>query len=144
MNIDQAGIAFITSFEGCKLTVYPDPAGIPTVGIGHKLLPGESFPDGITSDQAQEMLMADLAPVQAAVNRLMDPSCTQGQFDALCDFGFNLGVGSLGTMLGHGWDQIPQQIIRWTHSDGQVVPGLVRRRLAEMALWNGQAPAPSS
>jgi len=141
MTIDQAGVAFICSFESCKLTVYLDPAGIPTVGIGHKLLPGEAFPDGITSDQAQDMLVADLAPVQAAVNRLMDPSCTQGQFNALCDFGFNLGVGSLQTMLGHGWQQVPQQIIRWTHSGGQTVPGLVRRRLAEVGLWGGNQPA---
>ena len=89
-------------------------AGVQTIGIGHKLLPGESFPDGITQDQAQTMLAHDLTFVQNALTVIAPASCTQNQWDALCDFGFNLGVGALKTLLAHGWDQVPTQLLRWT------------------------------
>ncbi len=61
--------------------------------------------------------------------------CTQNQFDALIDFGFNLGCEALETMLGHGWDQVPTQILRWDKAGGQVVPGLAARRQRELILF---------
>jgi GH24 family phage-related lysozyme (muramidase) len=138
MQIDQAGIDMIKSFENCELTVYKDVAGNPTIGVGHLIKPPESpedFAGGITEAEADQMLLADLAPVQNAVNRLADPSCNQNQFNALCDFAFNLGVGALETMMAHGWDQIPAQIPRWNHAGGIVVDGLTKRRAAEVALF---------
>jgi lysozyme len=80
-------------------------------------------------------LQQDVAAVEGAVNRLA-PGVNQNQFDALVDFGFNLGVGALQTMLSHGLDQVPVQIPRWNHVNGQVSPGLTARRQAEVDLWN--------
>lgn len=139
MQISANGLAFIQTHEGFVDHVYLDVAGIPTCGIGHKLLPGEKFPDGLTLVQAQALLVKDLAFVQNALTARVPSSCTQNQWDALCDFGFNLGIGALGTMLAHGWDQVPAQILLWdkAHVKGvlTVIPGLQARRQAELALF---------
>lgn len=136
MQISDNGIRFIESFEGFSSKVYND-VGHPAVGYGHDLQPGESFPDGITQAEAEALLIQDLntryAPV---VNSLVPSDCTQNQFDALCDFSFNLGTGSLGTMLAHGWDQVPVQIPRWNKVGGEPNPGLTRRRQAEVDLFD--------
>ena len=134
MNIDAAGLEFIKSFEGFSATVYNDVAGKPTIGYGHLLRPGDSYPDGLTEAQALVLLAMDVAPVSAAVDRLA-PLCNQNQHNALCSFAYNLGVGALQQMLNHGWAEVPEQILRWTHSGGVVVAGLVRRRQAEVDLF---------
>ena len=135
MQISPKGIAFIEANEGFVGHVYND-NGRQACGYGHDLLPGESFPDGITQEQAEALLFRDLRPVQTALASLVPQDCTQGQWDALCDFAYNLGIGSLKTMLGHGWDQVPIQIPRWNHENGVVVAGLAARREAEVALFN--------
>ncbi|MGP8225506.1 MAG: lysozyme [Terracidiphilus sp.] len=139
MQISPSGIAFIESNEGFAAQVYSD-NGKSAIGFGHDLLPGESFPGGVTRAEAELMLNADLQPVQLLLAELAPTSCTQNQWDALCDFGFNLGVESLKTMLAHGWDQVPEQIVRWVYEDvngvQKVNPGLVARRAAEVRLFN--------
>ena len=139
MQISPNGLRFLQSNEGFSATVYKDVAGVQTIGIGHKLLPGESFPDGITQDQAQTMLIHDLTFVQNALTVLAPASCTQNQWDALCDFGFNLGVGALKTLLAHGWDQVPTQMLRWRFArlNGveTEVPALKTRREDEISLF---------
>ena len=136
MQISENGIRFIESFEGFSSKVYND-VGHPAVGYGHDLQPGESFPDGITQPEAEALLIKDVntryAPV---VNSLIPTECTQNQFDALCDFAYNLGTGSLGTMLAHGWDQVPVQIPRWNKVSGEPNPSLTRRRQAEVDLFD--------
>jgi lysozyme len=134
MTIDQAGLDFITGFEGFSASVYNDIAGKPTIGIGHKILPGEDFKGGVTLLQAQALLSEDLEPVEDAIAHMI-PHCNQNQFNALCSFGFNLGVGALLQMLMHGWAEVPEQMLRWNHADGVVVAGLARRRQAEVALF---------
>lgn len=136
MKTSAAGLAFIEANEGTSLIVYNDVVGKPTIGCGHLLQPGESYPNGITQDECDALLAADVAHVENALNSLIPADCTQNQFDACVDFGFNLGVGSLKTMLGHGWESIPEQILRWDRAGGQQVAGLTRRRQAEVALFN--------
>ena len=135
MQISSNGLRFLQSNEGFSATVYKDVAGVQTIGYGHKLLPGESFPDGITQDQAQTMLIHDLTFVQNALTVLVPASCTQNQWDALCDFSFNLGVGALKTLLAHGWSEIPTQMLRWDHAGGVEVAGLKTRREAEAQMF---------
>ena len=138
MNIDQDGKNFIQSFEGYRKFPYRDPIGILTVGIGHKILPGEDYSAGLTLLEADDLLMADLAPVEAMINTL-SPQCNQNQFNALCSFGFNLGIGERQMMLAHGFSEIPFQVPKWNkaHMNGQLVEiaGLTRRRQAEVALF---------
>jgi len=138
METSEAGRAFIEQNEELRLTVYND-NGKPAIGYGHDLLSGENFSDGITTLQAQMLLEQDVNKVEAALNPRIPASCTQNQYDALVDFGFNLGVAALETMLGHGWEQVPTQMLRWVHKkiDGVEISSkqLTERRKAEVALF---------
>lgn len=133
--------SLIRKSEGLRLRTYLDVAGVPTIGYGHALRAGENYTDGITEDIAENLLTHDVSCIENYINAVFGRNdFTQGQFDALVDFAYNLGEGSMGTMLAHGKDQVPTQIVRWVHAkvNGKEteVPGLVTRRNAELALWN--------
>jgi len=96
MKTSQNGLNFIAREEGEVDHVYKDIAGIPTIGIGHVVRPGESFPNGITHDQALQILAGDVGVAEGAVNTDITYSgLTQNMFDALVSFTFNCGTGSL-------------------------------------------------
>ena len=129
----------IMAFEGCRLTSYKCPAGVWTIGIGHThgVKPGQH----ITQAQADSLLRGDLLPCENYVNDL-GVSKTQGQFDALVDFCFNLGTAALGssTLLkkiraGARTVEIQVEFRKWVHSKGNVLPGLVKRREWEAKRW---------
>lgn len=136
MNISKNGLNLIKSSEGFVDHVYND-NGAPAIGYGHRLLPGESFPNGITEPEASALLQNDLEMrFEPMVRALVPQNCTQGQYDALCSFCFNLGPENLRTMLSHGWDQVPTQMLRWCHVNGQENAGLKARRQREVDLFN--------
>ena len=135
MQISPNGLRFIQSNEGYSATVYKDVAGYSTIGYGHKLMPEESFPNGITQAEAAQILDSDLALIELTLAHLVPQGCTQNQWDALCDFAFNLGVGALKTLLAHGWDNVPIQMMRWIYAGGEAVPGLKKRREAEVQMF---------
>jgi len=90
---------------------------------------------------------ADVAVAEASVQRLVKVPLSQGQFDALVDFVFNLGAGRLASStllrdLNAGqYEAAGQQLLLWDHSGGVEVEGLKARREAELALWNGRCLA---
>lgn len=131
--------AKIKEFEGCKLTAYQDTKGIWTVGIGHTK--GVKKGMRITMAQADEYLRQDLTTASNYVNRL-NVCKTQGQFDALVDFAFNLGITSLAhsTLLykikiGAPTAEIQRQFKRWVYSGKTKLNGLVKRRNWEAERW---------
>jgi GH24 family phage-related lysozyme (muramidase) len=128
----------IKAWESCKFAIYDDLNGHPTIGIGHKLTPPEltsaAYTEGITQDEADSLFLADLAPVEAQVDAL--GHWTQGQFDALTSFTYNLGITATKTMLAHGLAMVPQELILWVHAGGKIAPGLVSRRALEVVWWN--------
>lgn len=150
MHLSDIGLNLIKKFEGFRAATYLDSAGLPTIGYGHKLLSGESYPDGIDEAQAEELLSADAGAACMAVEHLVQASLTQGQFDALVDFCFNLGQGRLASStllreLNAGqYDDARQQLLLWDHANGQVVPGLQARRQAEFDLWGSTAATPQT
>jgi lysozyme len=147
MHLSDAGLNLIKNSEGFRANTYLDVAGLPTIGFGHKLLPGETYPDGINEGEAEELLTADAGATCLAVQRLVQVPLSQGQFDALVDFCYNLGEGRLAAStllreLNAGqYDNARQQLLLWDHSGSQVVPGLQIRRQAEFDLWGETAPA---
>lgn len=147
MQISAAGLQLIERSEGFSSTVYNDVAGIPTIGYGHRVLPGESFPNGITQAQAEAILTNDVRNAEASVQRLVTVPLTQNQFDALVDFTYNLGSGNLAssTLLkdlnAGNYDAAADQILLWDHAGGKVQPGLQVRRQAEFNLFTGPAPS---
>lgn len=135
MKISQTGLDLIKDFEGYSATPYQDIAGKWTCGYGHLIKPGEDFSAGITEAQAQDLLQADVETAEKSVNAHIPEDCTQNQFDACVDFCYNMDGGNLQVMLAHGWNDVPNQILKWTYAGGVSVPGLVRRRAAEVALF---------
>jgi lysozyme len=139
MNASDTCLSAIKGWEGCELSVYSDLNGFPTIGYGHKLTHSDivsgKFSSPITEDQADTLFDQDVAPFETQVNGL-GLTLTQGQFDALFDFDYNLGINNLKVMLSHGIDQVPQQLPRWVHAAGVVESGLVTRRNTEIQWWN--------
>lgn len=141
-----AGLALIERFESFKPRRYLCPAGKPTIGFGHVILPGEKIPAAITIDEARSLMAADLAPVETCLAELF-PDLPQHQFDALASFVFNVGIGAfrkstLCSRLRAG-DTVGAagQFMRWVNVDGKPLPGLVKRRAAEHALFRGASHA---
>ncbi len=147
MHLSEDGLELIKRSEGFRDHVYRDVAGLPTIGYGHLVKPSESFANGIDEAKASVMLAADIEQAERAVLRLVKVALTQGQFDALVDFCFNLGAGRLAgsTLLrelnaGHP-DTAAQQLLTWDHAGGIVNAGLKVRREAEHQLWMGERDA---
>ena len=141
-SYSAAGLAMTKQLEGLRLTAYQDQAGRWTIGYGHA---GPDVHPGLTITQAQaeQLLESDLAAAVASVNRAVTSGINQSQFDALVDFVFNLGCGSLlaSTLLRHvnagDFTAAAQQFLLWDHAGGAVVPGLLERRRAELQLFQG-------
>jgi lysozyme len=139
------GLQLIKQQEGFRSRTYLDVAGFPTIGYGHRLIHPGSFPDGIDEAQASEILAADVRDAEQAVERLVKVPLTQGQFDALVDFCFNLGSGRLAssTLLkvlnGGRYADAAEQLLRWDQAGGKECPPLKARREAELALWQSKA-----
>ncbi len=154
MKISTAGLNLIKEFEGCELTSYKCPAGIWTIGYGHT---GPDVKPGMTITQARadELLAQDLVRFEQAVDRLIEPTQQQCQFDAIVSFTFNVGEGALeGSTLrrrmnaGEDLNTVArEELPKWVKGAGnEPLPGLVRRRDAEVALHcsgTGSTPAPA-
>lgn len=137
----EQGLALTRSFEGLHLEAYRDCAGVLTIGYGHT---GVDVHEGqtISEADAESLLRADLADAITCVNRSVKTEILQNQFDALVDFCFNAGRGNFqqSTLLkkvnGGDFAGAAAQFGLWVHAGGVVIPGLVRRRGAEAALFS--------
>lgn len=132
-------------FEGLSLTPYHDPVGFPTIGYG-RLLSREPWADlsrwePIDAGLARAWLEEDMARATQSVARLITADLPAEQEAALIDFVFNCGAGNLQAstlrrVVNRGdYDAAPAQLQRWVYARGVKLPGLVRRREAEVALW---------
>jgi len=142
--ITQDGIDLIKRFEGFSSKVYICPAGYPTIGYGHLVRSGESFNE-ISETEAEEILRKDVESAERAVLRLVSVPLTDGQFDALVSFTFNLGSGafqrsSLRRKVNRqAHAEVPEQLMRWVWAGGRKLNGLRKRRSAESILYRLQA-----
>ena len=139
MKASSKALELIKQFEELRLKAYLFPGGVWTIGYGHTA--GVKSGMVITEAQAEEFLLSDIAVFVKAVND-QNLALTQNMFDALVSFTFNVGVGNFkrSTLLYkikvNPWDNsIMDEFLRWVYSKGRVLPGLQRRRLAEMKLY---------
>ncbi len=141
-HITQNGIDLIKRFEGFSRTVYFCPAGYPTIGYGHVVKPYEDFSAGIDEVQAEELLRQDAVIAERAVLRLISVPLTDGQFDALVSFTYNLGGGALQRSTlrrkinREEHAEVPEQFMRWVWAGGRKLKGLIRRREAEAGFYS--------
>jgi lysozyme len=147
MHLSGAGLELLKKAEGFRDRTYLDVAGFRTIGFGHRLLPSEAFTGGIDLAQGETVLAADVQAAESSVERLVKVQLTQGQFDALVDFVFNLGVGrlagsSLLAYLNSGkYDAAAWQLLAWDHAGSHEIASLKARREAEFQLWQPSTAA---
>lgn len=139
MEASEKAYSLIRQFEGLRLTAYKCPAGVWTVGYGHTsgVVPGMT----IILEQAEEYLRQDIEAVENIVNAECR-NLRQCQFDALVSFVFNVGGGNFrkSTLLKEikanpDDNSIMGEFLRWVYAKGVALPGLQKRRLAEMRLY---------
>lgn len=153
-QVSPHGVRVMHYFETCQLKAYPDPGsknGEPwTIGWGHT---GPEVKPGLvwTQHQADSVFLNDLRRFEHDVLSLIRVPLTQGQFDALVSFAYNigsdidadtipegLGDSTLLRKLNAGdYDGAAREFRKWNKNDGKVMRGLTRRRVAEECLFRG-------
>ncbi|NVZ36627.1 lysozyme [Pseudomonas sp. 21615526] len=143
MRTSQKGVSLIKSFEGLRLKSYQDSVGVWTIGYGATR--GINAGMTITNDQAERMLLNDIARFEPEIERLVKVTLNQAQWDALMSFTYNLGAANLASstllrLLNTGdYVGAAEQFLRWNKAGGQVLAGLVKRRAAERLMFLGAA-----
>lgn len=128
--------------EGFVGSVYICPAGYPTIGYGHVVLPGEDWSNGITEREATRLLEeVDLPKYENGVLRHIKVPLPDDCYAALVSFTYNLGIGALEMstlrrMVNQGrLVEAAEQFPRWVYANGRQLPGLVKRRALSRGLW---------
>ena len=146
-HMTDQGLALIKRFEGFSATPYLCPAGWWTIGWGAiRGLDGQPVTAAtppVTEEEAETLLRRDAALAERAVLRLITVPISDGRFDALTSFAFNLGGGALqrSTLRSkvnredHAY--VPDEFRKWVWGGGHKLPGLIRRREAEAILYLG-------
>ena len=157
MKVSPAAIQMIKHHEGVRTKPYRCPALLWTVGVGHVIDPTHAnvpfnerknlpIPAGwdrvLSMGEVDAILAQDLGRFERGVLRLCPAaSGRQGQFDALVSFAFNVGLGnlqrsSLRMKTNRGdYEDAADEFLKWTKAAGKVLPGLVKRRNDERALY---------
>lgn len=153
--ISPEGLAIIKEYEGLRLTGYPDAKygdKMPTIGWGHTG-PDVKIGQRISKEQAEALLMADIAEAVAIVDKHVTAPLSPLQRAAVISFVFNVGPGKKGKKDGfvelkkggqstllkllneRDYDAASLEFGKWVHAGGEVLKGLVRRRNAEQELF---------
>jgi len=154
MNLSQAGVDLIKQFEGFRSKMYVCAAGKKTIGYGHVILRGDTIRNtslmtaNITKAEAEELLRKDAKIAEKAVKDNVKVNLTQGQYDALVSFIFNVGTANFkkSTLLKKlnvgNYTGAADEFPKWNKGGGKVLPGLVTRRAAEKKLFESGATSP--
>jgi lysozyme len=157
MKISERGLAVIKKYEGFYAKPYLCPAILYTIGYGHVLYPEQArlpldkrklwelHPNDNrtwTKEEINELLIKDIARFERGVTMLFPVSYrfTQGMFDALCSFAFNLGIGALqrstvrSALLRNDKKMAGESLLRYCRAGGKILKGLQLRRQAEYKL----------
>lgn len=139
MRTSRQGVEAIKAHEGLRLTAYDDGVGVWTIGYGSTK--GVKQGMTITSAEADARLISDLAEAEHAVDFAVTVPLSQQQFDACVSLTFNIGAGAfsgstLVKRLNEGkYHDAAAQFDRWVFAGKKKLPGLVKRRAAEKAMF---------
>lgn len=141
MNIGQAGIDLIKSYEKCVLKAYlPTPDDVWTCGWGSTK---DVTEDTVwTQEEANARFMQDIAWVEACINKAVKAEINQNEYDALCSLCFNIGCAAFSSstlvkrLNGADYEGAAKQFARWSKQAGKELAGLTRRRAEEAALFD--------
>lgn len=160
--IPAKAIAMIKHHEGVRAKPYRCPARLWTVGVGHVIVPDHAkvpfeqrlelklpreWNRTLTDEEVDAILQNDLKRFEAGVRRLCPGNLTDGRLGALVSFAFNVGLGNLQKStirMKHNrgeFTEAADEFMKWTKAAGKVLPGLVKRRTDERALYLTQGGA---
>ncbi len=140
MKMSSKGLLFTEQMEGVRYQAYQDTGGVYTIGVGHTS--GVYKGQTATPEQVRQWLSEDIVEAEDAVNRNVKVALSQGQFDALVDFVFNVGEtqflkSTLLRLLNQGaYTLAGNQFSRWIYDNGVKQPGLIKRAVGRQAMWN--------
>lgn len=140
MRTTAKGLALIKEFEGLRLEAYLCPAGVWTIGWGHTK--GVKRGDRIDISTAEKYLREDIEEAERGIEKLVKVKLNDNQFSALVSFVFNFGETKFrsSTLLrvintDPYSPDVAVQFRRWVYADGKISQGLIRRREAEVKLY---------
>ena len=143
-SVSSKGLELIKEFEGFYPKAYRCPAGVLTIGYGttnsDKSITGVTITEGmrITEKQASEWLKKSVdLHCSKNVNKFDHIyHWTQNEFDAMVSFAYNLGsIDGLCAKGKRSKSQIANEMLKYVKAKGKVLPGLVKRRKKERALF---------
>jgi len=158
MNVSPKACEIIRHHEGVRYKPYRCPAKLWTIGVGHVMYPEQGKlkiddRDGFalrpednrvwTKEEVDGILRFDLARFERGVAQFCPVPLTQGMFDGLVSFSFNVGLGTLqrstlrqkllrGDKTGAG-----EEFLKYCMAGGKILKGLQNRRVDERALFLG-------
>ena len=156
MKVSDKALGVIKHHEGTRQRPYRCPARLWTIGIGHVMYPEQGRlkleeRDGFALRQEDDrlwsmeevngILASDLQRFERGVESLVPVSLTQGQFDGLCSFSFNCGLGTLQRstlrqkVLRGDKAGAAQEFLKYCMGGGKILKGLQNRRIDERALF---------
>jgi lysozyme len=156
MNVSPKAIGMIKHHEGVRQKPYRCPARLWTIGVGHVLYPEQGklkiddrdgFPlrpeddRKFTMDEVDAILAADLQRFERGVERFVSVALTQGEFDALVSFSFNVGLGTLqrstlrAKLNRNDKDGAADELLKYCLAGGKILKGLQNRRIDERAMF---------
>lgn len=153
MNPSENLIPFMKAWEGLKLVPSADRirSDIIDIGYGHVILPGEDLGEdnSITPQEAEQLLRYDLWWRSDAMAHMVLVTVTQGMWDAMLSFAYNVGLDDDDDTKPEGlgdsrllrlvnlgsFEEAALEFDSWVYSGGKVIPGLVKRRTAERAIF---------
>jgi len=144
LSTSKNGLEHIVKWEGLMLKKYICPAGKPTIGVGHVILPGENY-QIITREQALEILAKDIERFENAIKKHITISLNQNQFDAIVSFIFNTGEGGIintgvqQAINSGNFANVPANLEAWSkfkvNGKLKINQGLLNRRKSEGQLF---------
>mgnify|MGYP003118670436 CR=1 FL=1 len=154
LTLSSTGLKLIKAYEGYRPVDRTLVTGQRVVGYGHRLF--DDAPAQLSKDEAENLLKTDLQAFEDMINESVHAPLSQGQFDALVSFAFNIGpkaflASDTLRALNNGRPlDAANGLDAWRKStiNGQtyVVDALMRRRTAEKALFLSldKKPRPAS
>ena len=156
MNVSPKAIDMIKHHEGVRVNPYRCPARLWTVGVGHVMFPEQGKlkiedrdafvppPEAMrkyTMEEVDGILRSDLDRFERGVERFCPVPLTQGMFDGLVSFSFNVGLGTLQRstlrqkVLRGDKEGAAEELLKYCMAGGKILKGLQNRRMDERALF---------
>ena len=156
MKVSDKALGVIKHHEGVRQRPYRCPARLWTIGVGHVLYPEQGRlkleerdrfllrPEDdrqFSMEEVNAILTADLQRFERGVERFISVNLTQGQFDALVSFSFNVGLGTLQRstlrqkVLRGDMSGAAEEFLKYCMAGGKPLKGLQNRRIDERVLF---------